>query len=205
MGKKTNFLLYIDHLQATLPLLTMEERGELLTALMEHAASPEADVSISSDKVQMAFNIMRNAMDASFEKYNEISEKRRAAARSRYANASKSMQVQNLHYDTDTDTVTDTDTDTDTDRDKSLWAALPPLSPGDEALLRRSSGDERADALIGDVRNYYTAHPEKRFPGWPIALAQFDANQKRWGTANKPRQKTDAEIIAEMEKEGMFE
>ena len=193
MGKKTNFLLYIGHLQATLPLLTMEERGELLTALTEHAASPEADISISSDKVQMAFNIMRNAMDASFEK----------AARSRYANASKSMQMQNLHYDTVTDT--DTVTVTDTERDKSLYgAALPPLSPGDEALLRKTSGDERADALIGDVRNYYTAHPEKHFPGWPIALAQFDANQKRWGTANKPRQKTDAEIIAEMEAEGMF-
>ena len=64
---------------------------------------------------------------------------------------------------------------------------------------------EKADQLIEDVRNYYTAHPEKHFPGWPIALTQFDANQKRWGTANKPRQKTDAEIIAEMEKEGMFE
>ena len=46
---------------------------------------------------------------------------------------------------------------------------------------------EKADALIEDVRTYYTAHPEKPFPGWPAAVAQFERNQKRWGKTSAPR------------------
>lgn len=111
MTNRKNFLLYIDHLQATLPLLTMEERGELFTALTAHAL--DAEVNITSDKALMAYNIMAGAMDANFEKYEKTVEKRRAAAQVRYnndANACKSMQV---HANAgDTDTVTDTDTKT---------------------------------------------------------------------------------------------
>ena len=46
---------------------------------------------------------------------------------------------------------------------------------------------EQIDALIEDVRTYYTAHPEKPFPGWPAAVAQFERNQKRWGKTSAPR------------------
>ena len=202
---KDSFILHTDAWE-NIKDLTNEQLGLLLKALMLNQrgeALPEID-----QVTRMAYKFIVAQINRDNEKYDKIVEKRKAAgkkgAEARWDGKNgKCQQVMANDGHTDTDTVTDTDTDTD--RDKSLWAALPPLSPGDEALLRRSSGDERADALIGDVRNYYTAHPEKRFPGWPIALAQFDANQKRWGTANKPRQKTDAEIIAEMEKEGMFE
>ena len=200
--KKETFIVHTDTWDS-LKDLELEQLGALFKALMLNQLGEELP---SMDKVtKMAYNFMAAQIDRDNERYADIVEKRKAAANARWKKNNNNMQMHDLHSHTDTDTDTVTDTVTDTDRDKSLWAALPPLSPGDEALLRRSSGDERADALIGDVRNYYTAHPEKRFPGWPIALAQFDANQKRWGTANKPRQKTDAEIIAEMEKEGMFE
>ena len=85
-------------------------------------------------------------------------------------------------------------------------AALPPLSPKDEELLRSSAGD-RADGLIADVRTYYETHPDKRFPGWPVALAQFDRNQQRWGKAETPKRKKTTEelaeqVFAELEAEG---
>lgn len=179
-----------------------EQLGKLFRSLL---LSQRGEAVPKMDKqTKMAYNFMVAQIERDNEKYNSIVEKRRAAAQKRW-NKGDNMQMHDLHSHSVSDSDSVSDSVSDSDRDKSLWAALPPLSPGDEALLRRNTGDERADALIGDVRNYYTAHPEKRFPGWPIALAQFDANQKRWGTANKPRQKTDAEIIAEMEKEGMFE
>lgn len=117
MAKRTNFLLYIDHLQATLPLLSMTERGELLTSLAHHATDPEAAPPFSSDRVLMAYNIMAGAMDANFEKYDKTVEKRRAAAQARYnsdANVSKSMQMHASASGTDTVTGTKTDTGTKT-------------------------------------------------------------------------------------------
>ena len=56
---------------------------------------------------------------------------------------------------------------------------------------------ERAEALIEDVRRYYEHHTEKEFPGWPIAVAQFNANQKRWSYSRK-REKTTRELAAEI-------
>lgn len=67
----------------------------------------------------MAFTFIKNALDADFEKYNDISDKRRAAGQKGRAIASKCKQMISseqmisenvLLYDTDT--VSDTDTDT---------------------------------------------------------------------------------------------
>lgn len=70
------------------------------------------------------------------------------------------------------------------------------MPDGMEDELKSLYGD-RTDALIADVRRYYEQHPEKDFPGWPVAVAQFDANQTRWGRAKK-KQKTTAELAAEL-------
>lgn len=56
---------------------------------------------------------------------------------------------------------------------------------------------EKTEALIEDVRRYYEQHTEKEFPGWPIAVAQFNANQKRWSYSRK-REKTTRELAAEI-------
>lgn len=61
----------------------------------------------------------------------------------------------------------------------------------------RSVAGDRADGLIEDVRAYYTSHPEKSFPGWPIALAQFDRNQRRWNKAGPKKAKSLEELAAE--------
>ena len=193
--KKETFIVHTDT-WGSLKDLELEQLGALFKALMLNQLGEELP---SMDKVtKMAYNFMAAQIDRDNERYADIVEKRKAAANARWKK-NNNMQMHDLQ------SHTDTVTDTDTDRDKSLYAALPPLSPGDEALLRKTSGDERADALIGDVRNYYTAHPEKHFPGWPIALAQFDANQKRWGTAGRKKQKSIDEIIEEMTAEGAFD
>lgn len=180
-----------------------EQLGKLFRSLL---LSQRGEAVPKMDKqTKMAYNFMVAQIERDNEKYNSIVEKRRAAAQKRW-NKGDNMQMHDLHSHSVSDSDSVSDSVSVSDREISLYgAALPPLSPGDEALLRKNAGDERADALIGDVRNYYTAHPEKHFPGWPIALAQFDANQKRWGTAGRKKQKSIDEIIAEMTAEGAFD
>lgn len=72
------------------------------------------------------------------------------------------------------------------------------MPDGIKAELLNLFGD-RTEALIEDVQRYYKAHPEKDFPGWPIAVAQFNANQARWDRPKKKRRRTVEEILAEEE------
>lgn len=206
--EKESFILHTN-MWPSVQKLTREQRGDLFSAIMCYQLGEELP---KMDPIaEMAFSFIAAQMDRDNEKYERIVEKRRAAGK-KGADArwdgknGKCQQVIANDGHNDNDNVNDNVNDNENERDKSLYgAALPPLSPGDETLLRKNAGDERADALIGDVRNYYTAHPEKHFPGWPIALAQFDANQKRWGTAGRKKQKSIDEIIEEMTAEGAFD
>lgn len=100
-----------------------EVRLEVYEATMRYALS--GTLSELKPLSSMAFTFIKNALDADFEKYNDISDKRRAAGQKGRANASKCKQMISseqmisqeqmisenvLLYDTDT--VSDTDTDT---------------------------------------------------------------------------------------------
>ena len=94
-----------------------EVRLEVYEATMRYALS--GTLSDLKPLSSMAFTFIKNALDADFEKYNDISDKRRAAGQKGRAIASKCKQMISseqmipenvLLYDTDT--VSDTDTDT---------------------------------------------------------------------------------------------
>ena len=94
-----------------------EVRLEVYEATMRYALS--GTLSELKPLSSMAFTFIKNALDADFEKYNDISDKRRAAGQKGRAIASKCKQMISqeqmisenvLLYDTDT--VSDTDTDT---------------------------------------------------------------------------------------------
>lgn len=100
-----------------------EIRLEVYEATMRYALS--GTLSELKPLSSMAFTFIKNALDADFEKYNDISDKRRAAGQKGRAIASKCKQMISseqmisqeqmisenvLLYDTDT--VSDTDTDT---------------------------------------------------------------------------------------------
>lgn len=100
-----------------------EVRLEVYEATMRYALS--GTLSELKPLSSMAFTFIKNALDADFEKYNDISDKRRAAGQKGRAIASKYKQMISseqmisqeqmisenvLLYDTDT--VSDTDTDT---------------------------------------------------------------------------------------------
>lgn len=92
-----------------------EVRLEVYEATMRYALS--GTLSELKPLSSMAFTFIKNALDADFEKYNDISDKRRAAGQKGRAIASKCKQMISseqmisenvLLYDTDT--VSDTDT-----------------------------------------------------------------------------------------------
>lgn len=57
--------------------------------------------------------------------------------------------------------------------------------------LKALFGD-KYEALLEDVKRYYGSHPDKEFPGWEQAMAQFNANQVRWGRKDK-KKKADSD------------
>lgn len=100
-----------------------EVRLEVYEATMRYALS--GTLSELKPLSSMAFTFIKNALDADFEKYFDISEKRRAAGQKGRANVSNCKQMisseqmisqEQLISDKlllyDTDTVSDTDTDT---------------------------------------------------------------------------------------------
>lgn len=163
------------------------QRGDLFTAIMKHAlGQPPGKMD---ELTEMAFAFISAQMDRDEKKYQELCARRSeygrkgglasAKAKHKQASASKSKQVQHdTDTDNDTDTVTDTDNENETDNERR--EARPSLSYTELEKLYQEYGT-RADELIADVSNWYTTHPERVFPGWSEAVAQFDRNQKRWG------------------------
>ena len=130
MAKRTYFVVQIGHLQAVLPLLTMEERGELLTALAEHASDEKMQRPTHDPKVSMAFNIMAGDIDENWRKYDATVEKRRAAANSRYAQKADANASICMQEDTKADiTKTKTKTKTKTTVLKDCLDSLVAVSP----------------------------------------------------------------------------
>ncbi len=188
--KKETFIIHAADWE-NLTELDDTQLGVLFRALMMNQREEELPKMDRATK--MAFKFMAAQIERDNEKYNAIVEKRRAAAQKRW-NKGDDMQMHNLqsHSVSDSDSVSVSVSVSDSER----YVSLPDLSPRDEASLRQVAGD-RADALIEDVQRYYSTHPEKRFPGWPVALAQFDSNQRRWGRGTAKPQKSIDEIAAE--------
>lgn len=78
MAGKNSFVLYVEYLQ-NIELLSMEQRGELFTAIMHYASGKE--VEDLDGMVMMAFSFIRSQMDRDNEKYQDKLEKRREAGK----------------------------------------------------------------------------------------------------------------------------
>ena len=189
---KNSFILYTE-IWPAIQKLDMEQRGKLFTAIMKHALGEEPEkLDILTDVI---FTFIKSQLDRDEQKYQEVCKRRAeygrrgglATAKQKQAKATKSKQDQANQADNDNENDNENDNDNENENDNEAQAPEGlSLLPGTEVELRRKYG-EQSDALIEDVRTYYTAHPEKPFPGWPAAVAQFERNQKRWGKTSAPR------------------
>lgn len=191
MGKNS-FVLYTE-IWPAIQKLDMEQRGKLFTAIMKHALNEEPEkLDILTDVI---FTFIASQMDRAAEKYQDVCRRRAEYGRKGgLAKASKSKQK--LANVADSDSEPDSERDNEPERESESEAQAPweSLSPAEDESLREIYGS-RSDRLIEDVRLYYQSHPEKAFPGWPIAMATFDRNQERWGRGSVNRNQTVDDMV----------
>ena len=75
MIKPDGFTLFTDHFQF-LEFLSMEQRGELLTALFKYAESKE-EIDSNNDLLKTVFLVFKKKIDVEFEKYQATVERNR--------------------------------------------------------------------------------------------------------------------------------
>lgn len=91
--KKDSFILYTYQAE-TLSDLSLEQKGSLLTALFEYASGEQPE--ITDQAVKVAFAFIRVQIERDNEKYTDVCEKRRNAARNRWQNKTNpNKQLQN--------------------------------------------------------------------------------------------------------------
>lgn len=196
MGKNS-FILYTE-IWPAIQKLDMEQRGKLFTAVMKHALgeSPEK-LDILTDVI---FTFIASQMDRAEEKYRDVCKRRAEYGRkgglaSAKAKASKSKQKQANQADSDSERDSDSEPERESESDSEAQAPWESLSPEEDENLRGIYGS-RAENLVEDVRLYYQTHPEKMFPGWPVAMATFDRNQERWGRGGASHSQTIEDMVA---------
>ena len=75
---KNSFILYTDYL-AQIELLSMEQRGELFTAIMNYAS--EKELPELDGMVTMAFSFIKSQLDRDKERYDSIVESRKESGK----------------------------------------------------------------------------------------------------------------------------
>lgn len=210
--KRTTLLLYIDQLEAVLPELTMEERGELLTALTGHAQGEEPD--LSSTGLRVAYSIMAKALDANYEHYDQVREKRtEAGRRSREAAANKSQQM--LTNANTCTPSTGTSTSSGTGSGTGTSSSIGPLTGterergADAPTTTTQRGDFKRPSL-DEVRAYcesggYNIVPEAFLDyyeanGWMVGRSKM----KDWKAAVRTWARREAPATKELDLEEIF-
>ena len=125
MKKPQAVNFFIDSLKE-LDLLTDEQTGKLLKALLRYAENGE-EPDFSDDKaIMLMFSMMSRRIDRDFERYSKVCEKRsevgkKGGAPKGNANAArnpkqaKTTKTTQTETETEAETKTETDTDTETD------------------------------------------------------------------------------------------
>lgn len=75
---RDSFVLYVRYLE-NIEILSMEQRGALITALMKYAAGQ--DIPKMDGATGMAYSFIKSQMDRDFEKYDEVCKKRSEAGK----------------------------------------------------------------------------------------------------------------------------
>ena len=113
-----------------LDLFTNEQLGELFRALLHYSAYG-TDSDSNSFPIKLMYRILKKGIDQNFEKYEEISNKRREAGRKggiisqqKQNQANESNDKQNQANEANTKTITNTKTNTNTNTNNSSSAKL---------------------------------------------------------------------------------
>jgi len=185
--EKKSFVMYTDYWKH-IKLLTMEQRGILLSAIMQHVAGDE--VIQLDDVTQMAFSFITEQIDRDAEKYQKTIEKRKEAGKlggrpkAKKANGFSEKQTKAKKADNDNVTVNVTDNVIKKESVKKKATAFSPPTRQEVSDYVQEKGYSNVD--VERFIDYYTAN------GWMVGknkMKDWKAAVRNWGRselATKP-------------------
>lgn len=201
--ERTSFVLYKEYANH-IKLLTMEQRGVLLTAIYAYECEtelPEMDVV-----VQMAFSFIRGQLERDREKYNDVCAKRsQAGQRSAEARRNKTEQDgtkltsvefvktkgTNVNKREQTGTnSTDNDNEYDNDTDNDTEYVSEHVSDIKKKTSKKESGLAPyglSEALEAEVKNFIQARKQMRKPMTDRAIELFVKRVQSLGNSDAER------------------
>ena len=180
--EKDSFILHDDQFEC-FSLLSMEQRGLLITAIFEFRRTGTTTQDLS-EAAYMAYYLITRQLDRDSQRYERICEKRRKAVESRYSQqATNENKCSNeLQMNTNVD-HTDTDTDTDTDN-------TPPIvPPRGEKEDPKEPKEKKLSTIEKRFNAFWKAYPKK------VAKA----TALKWFEKNKPSEDLTQRIIDAIE------
>ena len=157
-NEKSGFLLYKEQYDGV-SLLSMKERGELLTAIYEYQINGNVSTDLSAS-ASMAFQFIKGQFERDTQKYNEmcatLRENGKLGGRPRKNQTEPKVFVETKRFlgkPKNLDTVTDTDTVTVTvtDYKTTTTTITPPISPSSEGDSKTPS----VEVMYTDVAEYF--------------------------------------------------
>lgn len=191
MEKKNSFVMYTDY-QEQINLLNMEQRGMLLTAIMEYASSgttPEVD-----GMVLMAFISIRKQMDRDNEKYQNTIEKRREAGKlggrppkangfdEKAKKANGFSEKQTKAKKPDTDNVNDTDNDIKKESIEKSSRFLPPTQQEVSEYCKERGYTIDAERFVDFYESKGWLVGKNKMKDWRAAVRNWERSQRQEST-----------------------
>lgn len=179
------FLLYPQHGKAILRL-TIEERGKLLTAILEYKTSGSVHTELSP-AAEAVFGVICDQFETDDAKYQAVCEKNRASAFKRWhTSAYERIRADALDADNEYDNDYEYDNDNDYDSTTDIKSTVKhTLSNGVERAFERfwqvyPKKKERAEAL----REFKKINPSEDLLAVMIAAVEDQKTWESWKTEN---------------------
>lgn len=193
-SKKGSFVMYTDYAEH-INLLSMEQRGYLLTAIMNYAAGlalPELD-----GMTQMAFSFIKVQMDRDDEKYQSIIKKRREAGKlggrpvkangssnkAKKANGFSEKQTKAKKPDNVNDNVNDNDIKKESIEKKSSRFLPPTIQDVSEYCREKGYSNVDVERFIDFYSSKGWMVGKNKMKDWKAAVR----NWARQGRATEPK------------------
>ena len=192
---KNSFVMYTDY-QEQLELLTMEQRGYLLTAIMAYVSGdqmPEMD-----GITRMAFSFIRAGIDRDAEKYQKTVEARQEAGKlggrpkangfsekqTKAKKANGFSEKQTKAKKPDNDNENDSVSENDTENIKTRGRFTPPTIQELDAYITEHGYHVDAEKFL----DYYNSNGwmvgKNHMKDWKAAVRNWSRNQRQGTTAN---------------------
>ena len=201
MDRKNSFLVYTDYIRQ-IELLTMEQRGQLLTAMMQYALEGEIKKLELDPVTAMAFSFIQAQMARDDEKYQSTLRARKEAGakggrpskkkeakeleKAKEANGFSEKQIKAKKHDNDN--VNDNDNDEKKrENTRERKTKSPPLSEQEYNLLCQEFDKNLVDRKIEKAERYQGCFTY-------TVLREWCAEEQKWRTQQQERWKKDKKV-----------